>query len=80
MARLALAGDQVLVQRRTHDRMNESQPLTVGEDVGADEIVRGVAARRLAQARDAGHQPQVAVVSEHRDAAGKLRRQRSEAG
>ena len=51
--RLALAGSEVLVQGRPHDRVHEPQPLAAIEDVGTDELIGRGPRGRVGQARDA---------------------------
>ena len=54
MASIALAGRKLLVQGGAHDRMDKPQALGASEDVGANEVVRGLTGDVRAQTGDAG--------------------------
>ena len=78
--RLPLAGREVLVQRRPHDRVHEPQALGGDEDIRPDKIVGRLPGRVLAQVRHASGEPQLAVISEHGDRSRQLGRRRAECG
>ena len=77
---LTLAGRQILIQRGTHDRVNEPQPLGRNEDVGPDEVVCRLPGRVRAQPRHAAGEQQLAVVSQYGDGSRQLGRGRAERG
>ena len=77
--RLALAGREVLVQRRANDRVNEPQALAADEDVSPDELIRRLRAASSLRPDTRADELQLAVVAEHGDRPRQLGR-RTERG
>ncbi|MET0762132.1 MAG: hypothetical protein ABWZ63_07340 [Thermoleophilaceae bacterium] len=80
MPRLALPGREILIQRRTNDRMNEPQALDGGEDVSPDEVIRRRTGGVFAQTRHAPGELRLAVIPKHGDRPRQLARRRAERG
>jgi len=78
--RLPLAGREVLVQRRPHDRVHEPQALGGDEDIRPDKVIGRLPGRVLAQVRHASGEPQLAVITEHGDRSRQLGSRRAECG
>ena len=67
MPSFALAGRELLVERRAHDRMDERQASGAREDVGADEVIGGRACFVLAETCHMRRELRLAPVAEHGD-------------
>ena len=78
--RLAFPGREILIQRRTNDRVNKPQALDGGEDVSPDEVIRRRTGGVFAQPRHATGELHLAVISKHGDHPRQLARRRAERG
>ena len=75
---LALTGRKVLIQRRAHDRVHESQALSRKEDVRPYQVICRLSGVVLAQAGHPGGQQRLAVISEYGDRSRQLGRRGTE--
>ena len=75
---LALTGREILVQRRAHDRVHESQALSRNEDVRPHQLICRLSGAVLAQAGHPAGQQRLAVIAEHGDRSRQLGRRGAE--